>query len=57
MLEGVTPLTDGNGYVTAMDTALEVPPPGAGVNTVTGTCPGFFTSAAVIAACNCVLLT
>ena len=36
---------------------LEVPPPGAGLNTVTCAVPAVVMSAAVIAACNCVALT
>ena len=36
--------------------AFEVPPPGAGLTTVTDAVPGFATSVAVIAAVSCVLL-
>ncbi len=38
-------------------TALETPPPGVGLDTVTLTVPAVATSAAVIAACNWVLET
>jgi len=37
--------------------ALDVPPPGGGLTTVTATVPGFATSAAVMAAMSCALLT
>ena len=51
-LFGVRVVTAGNGLVLAIVklTALEVPPPGAGLTTVTGLLPAVATSAAVICA-------
>src|SRR5262249_28390881 len=58
-LLGDSPLSEGSGFTLLMVTvrALEVPPPGAGLNTVTCAEPCEPMSAEVIAACNCVLLT
>ena len=42
---------------TANDTAFDVPPPGAGLNTVTFAVPAVAMSATVIWAVSCVLLT
>ena len=57
MLEGLTALTVGGGYVTENCAAEDVPPPGAGVTTVTGTLAGFTMFDAGTEAVNCVLLT
>ena len=57
MLEGLTALTVGGGYVTANCATEDVPPPGAGVTTVTETSAGLTTFDAGTEAVNCVLLT
>ena len=45
------------GTVTSKNAVFEVPPPGAGLNTVTEPEPAAARSGAVIAAVSCVLLT
>lgn len=57
LLVGEMLVSDGDGLFTARLTAFEVPPPGAALNTVIGNVPAFCTSAAVICAVSCVLLT
>ncbi len=52
---GFSEVTDGSGYVTVTDAALEAPTPG--VFTVTGTLPTFAASLAGIVAVSMVLLT
>ena len=47
----------GAGLLTEKVSAADVPPPGVGVNTVTGTLPAVAMSATVIAAVSCVELT
>ena len=54
---GFMDATVGEGLSTVKVSALEVPPPGVGVETVTGTVPLVAMSAAVIAACRLVLET
>src|SRR5206468_3255993 len=56
-LVGVSPVIVGMGLSTGNACAAEVPPPGAGVNTVTCGVPAVAMSAAVIAAVSCVALT
>ena len=58
-LDGDSELTVGIGLAALMVNAAfpEVPPPGAGLNTVTWPVPAVPISAAVIAACSCVPLT
>src|SRR2546426_1163503 len=52
---GLSPVVVGTGLVMVNVCGLEVPPPGAGVNTVTCAVPGPAISAAGIAAVNCVV--
>jgi hypothetical protein len=52
---GLTPVPVG--AVTVKIAALDVPPPGAGLNTVTWALPSDAISESRITACNCVLLT
>ena len=47
----------GEGLLIVKLAAVEVPPPGAGLTTVTAAVPAVVTSAAVIAALSCVALT
>ena len=58
-LAGDSELIVGTGLAALMVNAVlpDVPPPGAGLNTVTWPVPAVAMSAAVIAACNCVALT
>jgi len=54
---GFMDATVGEGLSTVKVSVLEVPPPGVGVETVTGTVPLVAMSALVICACSCVLDT
>src|SRR6516165_6788091 len=54
---GVSREIAGGGGIMVKATALEVPPPGAGVETVTLAVPAVATSAVVMAACKAVLET
>src|SRR5205823_5334410 len=56
-LLGESDVVVGTGLLTVKLTALDVPPPGGGFITVTGTTPALAMSAAVIAAVSVVLLT
>lgn len=56
MAAGARPRTAGKGLLTTNDAALDVPPAGAGLMTVTVSVPALARSAAVIAAVNCVAL-
>jgi len=54
---GKIPDTLGAGLFTVNVAAVDVPPPGVGLNAVTAAVPAVATSAARIAAVNCVALT
>ena len=54
---GCNAVIAGDGLLTLRETALEVPPPGAGLVTVTEDAPAVVTSVARIAAVSCVALT
>lgn len=60
-LFGEIEATEGVGFAPLLlmvkGTAFEVPPPGAGLNTVTCAVPALAMSGARMEACNCVLLT
>src|SRR6266850_8179408 len=51
---GLSPVVAGTGFVIVKVCGLDVPPPGAGLNTVTGRAPAVARSAVEIAAVSCV---
>jgi hypothetical protein len=56
-LVGERPVITGTGFITANRAAVETPPPGAGLDTVTCALPAIDRSAVDINATSCVLLT